>query len=168
MWERGGENIAKSNMWFVFFCTCACHLDKFISVNRTLVDFPLFYSEYLLPSNTWTMRFFTANMEKLHDPSQDTGSARLHLCAKKNQWTLFPTFWNCQKRWKNFQEKNERITFYAMLYLLPVIWFQEISTLSNVLWKPGSLNWNRRALHIIYRSVFAGYNLPLEESNQIH
>ena len=84
MWERGGENIAKSNMWFVFFCTCACHLDKFISVNRTLVDFPLFYSEYLLPSNTWTMRFFTANMEKLHDPSQDTGSARLHLmCAKK-------------------------------------------------------------------------------------
>ena len=29
------------------------------------------------------MRFFTAKMEKLHDPSQDTGSARLHLCAKK-------------------------------------------------------------------------------------
>ena len=84
MWERGGENIAKSNMWFVFFCTCACHLDKFISVNRTLVDFPFFYFEYLLPSNTWTMRFFATNIEKLHDPSQDTGSARLHLCAKKS------------------------------------------------------------------------------------
>ena len=67
------------------------------------------------------MRFFATNIEKLHDPSQDTGSARLHLCAKKSM-NFVSNFLELPKKGeKTSKKKNERKTFYAMLYLLPVL-----------------------------------------------
>ena len=112
MWERGGENIAKSNMWFVFFCTCACHLDKFISVNRTLVDFPLFYSEYLLPSNTWTMRFFTANIERNSmTPLRIQVHRVLTWCAQKKSMNFVSNFLELPKKVKKLPRKKWKNNF---------------------------------------------------------